>query len=198
MSTDKKYDRMAVVYDYFEEKLNPFDKYRRIVAGYLRGNVLELGIGSGANLKYYDRGLDVTGVDFSEKMLAKSELKRDRLCMDKVKLVKMDIEDMSFENESFDMLSSTFVFCTVPNPEKGLSEAYRVLKKGGRAVFLEHMKSENSFINIFLYVMSFFSKLIFGTSMVRETEKNIKRAGFKIVEKRDLFFDILKFIVAEK
>ena len=162
MNTDKKYDRMAVVYNYFEEKLDPFDKYRRIVTGYLRGKVLELGIGSGANLKYYPRGLDVTGVDFSEKMLAKSKLKRDRLCLDKVKLVKMDIEDMSFEDESFDMLYSTFVFCTVPNPENGLAEAYRVLKKGGRAVFLEHMKSENSFINIFLYIMSFFQNLFWG------------------------------------
>ncbi len=198
MSTDKKYDRMAEVYDYFEEKLDPFTKYREIGAGYLSGKVLELGIGSGANLKYYDKELDVTGLDFSENMLARSELKKGRLCLDKVKLVKMDIEDIRFEDESFDMLYSTFVFCTVPNPEKGLAEAYRVLKKGGKAVFLEHMKSENGFINIFLYVMSLFSKLMLGTSMVRETEKNIKKSGFKIVEKRDLYFDVLRFIVAEK
>lgn len=198
MNTDKKYDKMAGIYDYLEEKFDPFSEYRKLGSGYLKGKVLELGVGSGANLKYYAKDADVTGVDFSAKMLAKSEVKKGKLGLDNVKLIKMDIEEMEFEDGSFDTVYSTFVFCTVPNPEKGLAETYRVLKDDGRAVFIEHMKSENIFINLFLHMMNIFSKLVFGTSMVRKTEENIEKSGFKVVEKRNLVYDVLRLIVAEK
>ncbi len=198
MNAKKKYDMLASVYDLIETKIKPFSEYRKIGANYLEGKVLELGIGSGANLEYYPENIEVTGVDFSEKMLEKCEEKRKSLCLEGVELLKIDVEDMDFEDCSFDIVYSTFVFCTVPHPEKGLGEAYRVLKPSGKAVFIEHMKSKHLLLNGILYCMNIFSKLILGTSMLRETEENIKKSGFKIIEKKELFFDIVRLIVVEK
>ena len=73
-----------------------------------------------------------------------------------------------------------------------------VLKPSGTAIFLEHMKSNYGLVNIPLYVMNVFSKRLLGTSMVRETQKNIELVGFTIesVEKKTL--DIVRLIIARK
>jgi SAM-dependent methyltransferase len=110
----------------------------------------------------------------------------------------MDIQNMTFENDSFDCAVSTCVFCTVPDPIAGLKEVYRVLKPGGKVLFLEHMRSRNPLVNIILFMMTIMSKLILGTSMVRKTQENIESVGFKITERRDLFFDVVRIIIAEK
>lgn len=61
----------------------------------------------------------------------------------KVKLLRADVQNLPFSDEEFDCVVSTFVFCTVPDPIKGLKEVHRVLKPSGKAVFLEHMRSGN-------------------------------------------------------
>ena len=110
----------------------------------------------------------------------------------------MDIENLQFEDNTFDTVFSSFVFCTVPNPIKGLKQARRVLKEDGKAVFLEHMKSSKFINNIFLYMMNPLTKLLLGTSMIRETEKNIEKAGFKIEKTYYLYKDIVRLIIARK
>ncbi|MGL4671004.1 class I SAM-dependent methyltransferase, partial [Cetobacterium sp.] len=107
--------------------------------------------------------------------------------------------NMSFEDESFDSVFSTCVFCTVPNPEKGISEVYRVLKKGGKAVFIEHMKSEYKLINVALKILNILTTRVLGTSLLRETEKSIRAAGFsEVVSKNLMMKDVLRLIIAKK
>lgn len=110
----------------------------------------------------------------------------------------MDAQNMELDDNTFDTVVSTFVFCTVPDPIKGLKEAYRVLKPGGTAIFLEHMKSNSRLLNIPLYLMEPFIKTLLGTSMLRETQKNIEKAGFKIEKVENLFFNIVRLIIATK
>jgi ubiquinone/menaquinone biosynthesis C-methylase UbiE len=160
--------------------------------------VLEVGIGTGKNMPYYPVGVEVTGVDFSTGMLEKARKRKESLSLANVRLLQMDIEHMSFRDETFDTVVSTFVFCTVPDPLQGLREVYRVLRPGGRAVFLEHMRSRRFVLNIPLFVMNIFTVPLVGTSMLRETQKNIEQAGFCIKEVQNFAFDIVRLIVVVK
>ncbi|WP_167711780.1 MULTISPECIES: class I SAM-dependent methyltransferase [unclassified Thermococcus] len=198
--TAKKYDRFSKIYDLFESPMEvmAFSKYRKKALSIAKGKVLEIGVGTGKNLPYYPKDVEVIGIDFSRGMLEKAERRRKELGLKNVKLLLMDAQNLEFEDNTFDTVVSTFVFCTVPDPVKGLKEAYRVLKPGGKAIFLEHMKSESKLLNIPLYLMDPIMKALVGTSMVRETQKNIEKAGFRIEKVEDLFFDIVRLIVATK
>ncbi len=197
METKDKYNRVAKNYDKMEQMMF-FNKHRESLIALANGKVLELGVGTGANLPYYSKNLSVTGIDFSREMLEKSKKVIEKNHIKNIKLKEMDIQNMTFENDSFDYAVSTCVFCTVPDPIAGLKEVYRVLKPGGKVLFLEHMRSRNPLVNIILFMMTIMSKLILGTSMVRKTQENIESVGFKITERRDLFFDVVRIIIAEK
>ncbi|AIF70126.1 type 11 methyltransferase [Palaeococcus pacificus DY20341] len=196
----KKYDRFSKIYDLFESpmEMRAFSKYRKKALSLAKGKVLEIGIGTGKNLPYYPKDVEVVGIDFSKGMLEKAEKRRKELGLKNVKLLLMDAQNMEFEDNTFDTVVSTFVFCTVPDPIKGLKEAYRVLKPGGKAIFLEHMKSESRLLNIPLYIMDPIMRTLVGTSMLRETQKNIEKAGFRIEKVENLFFDIVRLIIATK
>jgi len=196
----KKYDRFSKIYDLFESpmEMRAFSKYRKKALSLAKGKVLEIGIGTGKNLPYYPEGVEVIGIDFSRGMLEKAEKRKKELGLENVKLLYMDAQNMELDDNTFDTVVSTFVFCTVPDSIKGLKEAYRVLKPGGTAIFLEHMKSNSRLLNIPLYLMEPFIKTLLGTSMLRGTQKNIEKAGFKIEKVENLFFDIVRLIIATK
>ena len=160
MNTKDKYDKVAKIYDRMEKMLF-FNKYRKDLISLASGKVLEVGGGTGANLPYYSRNSSVVGIDFSKNMLEKSKKVIKSNNMTNIQLLEMDIQTMCFEDNTFDCAVSTCVFCTVPDPIAGLKEVYRVLKPGGKVLFLEHMRSENPLINIFLFMMSIMSKILF-------------------------------------
>lgn len=198
METKDKYSRIANIFDKLEERMS-MNEIKKEAVQMLKGKILEIGIGSGACLKYYEKKSDVTGIDFSIGMLNRAKKKAKLLGLENVKLLEMDIENMSFSDETFDSVFSSCVFCTIPNPKKGINEVYRVLKSGGKAVFIEHMKSENFIINIGLRVLNIFTRLILGTSLLRETEKTIREAGFsKVMSKNIMLGDVVRLIIAEK
>lgn len=198
--TSRKYSRIAKLYDLFEwpiEKLL-FKKLRKEAMSYAYGHVLEVGVGTGKNLPYYNRNIDLTAIDFSPGMLEVATNKKREVDLKAFKLYEMDVQDLKFEDNTFDTVISTFVFCTVPDPIAGLREVYRVLKPKGKVIFLEHMKSKYFVLNIFLYLMNIVSTKLLGTSMIRETQKNIEQAGFTIVSVEHKLFDIVRLIIATK
>ncbi|AEH24555.1 ubiquinone/menaquinone biosynthesis methyltransferase; (ubiE) [Pyrococcus yayanosii CH1] len=176
-STARKYDRFSKIYDIFEIPMETwaFSKYRQKALSLVKGKVLEIGVGTGKNLPYYPAGVEVIGIDISKGMLERAERRRRKLGLDNVKLLLMDVQNLEFEDNTFDTILSTFVFCTVPDPLKGLREAYRVLKPGGKAIFLEHMKSESRLLNIPLYLIDPRTKALVGTSMVGKLKRTLKR-----------------------
>jgi ubiquinone/menaquinone biosynthesis C-methylase UbiE len=199
-STLEKYDKASKNYDRFElpaEKLL-FSRIRKKAFRSIHGKILEIGIGTGKNMPYYPAGAEVTGIDFSAGMLGKAEILLSKLNLQNVKLVKMDAQELKFADNSFDFVISSFVFCTVPDPMKGLSDAYRVLKPGGTAIFIEHMKSRSFLLNIILNLMNLMTVPMTGTYMNRETQKNIENAGFRIESVENRLFDIVRHIKARK
>ncbi len=199
MKTDKKYDRFSRVFDASELLMEKsrFGRWRKQVFEKIPDGttILEVGVGTAKNLPYYGNGVQVTGIDFSRGMLDKARKKLKDYPEKRVTLLEMDIMHMGFPDNAFDYVVSTFVFCTVPDPVAGLREVKRVLKPGGKAIFLEHMKSASHFNNLFLYAMSGMTIPLIGTSMVRKTKENIQKAGLQIVEETNLFSDIVKLLV---
>lgn len=199
--TAKKYSNASKLYDIVEWPMEQllFKRLRREAVALAKGRVLEVGAGTGKNFPYYDRqNVQLTAIDFSEGMLEFAENKRAHMQWDDLELLQMDVENLSFEDESFDSVVSTFVFCTVPHPSKGLEEVYRVLKPQGKAIFLEHMRSRHRIVNALLWMMNLFSTRLLGTSMLRETQKSIEAAGFKIQSVEYKLFDVVRLIIAVK
>ena len=200
MPAKEKYNRASKNYDLFEAPIEKllFARLRRSVLPSVTGKVLEVGIGTGKNLPYYSNTVDLTGIDFSSGMLARAKQQLATADCSDVQLLEMDAQELGFNDHSFDATISTFVFCTVPDPHLGLKNVHRVLKTGGRAIFIEHMKTDYWIVNLFLKSMDFFSTRMLGTSMIRETEKNILAAGFRIEKVTRYLFGVVRIIVAAK
>ena len=198
--TAEKYSRISQLYDTFEYPIERvlFQKLRTKAISYAQKNTLEVGVGTGKNLPYYDPDIILTAIDFSSGMLEVAHKKQKDVQVKHLQLYKMDVQQLAFDSNSFDTVVSTFVFCTVPDPIAGLKEVYRVLKPSGTAIFLEHMKSHYSLVNIPLYVMNVFSTHLLGTSMVRETQKNIELVDFTIESVKKKTLDIVRLIIARK
>jgi len=200
IKTEWKYSKASRLYDFLETPVEAglFQRLRASAIPMAEGNVLEVGIGTGKNLPYYGDDIELVGIDFSKGMLEKAKKKKEELKMENVTLKKMDVQNLDFKDSSFDTALSTFVFCTVPDPLMGLKNIYRVLKPDGKAIFIEHMRSRHLLINVMLFLMNIMSKILLGTSMIRDTRKNITDAGFKIIDEKKHVFDVIRIIVAQK
>jgi ubiquinone/menaquinone biosynthesis C-methylase UbiE len=114
-------------------------KARSQIVPRARGKVLEIGIGSGLNLGFYDPAKveHIFGVDPSAEMQAKARKRAAdiRIPVDTVPLV---IEQIGADDASFDTVVCTFTLCTIPDPVPALNEMRRVLKPGGELLFCEH------------------------------------------------------------
>lgn len=113
------------------------DLRRRACAG-LRGEVVELGFGSGLNVPFYPA--DVTGVDAVEPADRAWRLARRRLAASSVTVRRsgLDGRRLPFPDAGHDAVLSTWSLCTIPDPMAALAEARRVLRPGGRLQVLEH------------------------------------------------------------
>jgi ubiquinone/menaquinone biosynthesis C-methylase UbiE len=113
-------------------------KHRRELLVHAFGNVLEIGFGTGLNLPYYPETVSkITTVDPNVGMnrLAKKRIKQSGIEVDQRVLGG---ERLPFDDNSFDSVVSTFTLCSIEDVSRALSEVYRVLKLGGRFLFLEH------------------------------------------------------------
>lgn len=117
----------------------PMMKQRAKVVPLAQGRVLELGIGMGLNLAFYDpsRVTSVSGVDPAAELRAQAQAAPRDPRLD-VSVIDGTAEALPFDDASFDDVVCTFTLCSVHTPAKALAEARRVLKPGGRLLFCEH------------------------------------------------------------
>lgn len=192
-----RYNRVSKVYDLMEKPMESMtsDKWRNKLIERIQGkNVLEVGVGTGKHLVYYPENLHVTGIDFSEKMLEKAKEKvKDK---SHIKLIEMDAQAMDFSDNTFDTVITSCVFCSVPDPVKGLEEIRRVCKRNGRILMLEHMKSNNILVGGLMDLVNFIPLNIWGANINRKTMENLIKAGFDrdYIMYENVWSDIVKFI----
>src|SRR5690625_1348786 len=130
--TDKiknRYNRISNVYNMMDHMIRPV--WRKEMLRNVEGNILEVGVGTGANFDYYPINTHVTGIDFSPQMLEKA---KEKLPSSKahITLKEMDIENLGFSDNTFDVVISSCVFCSVPNPVAGFRSEERRVGKGCR------------------------------------------------------------------
>jgi ubiquinone/menaquinone biosynthesis C-methylase UbiE len=113
-------------------------KHRRELLSTVDGEVLEIGFGTGLNLAYYPEHVrKITVVDPSSGMQRQARSRIDRVGI-KVEQRLLSSEELPFDDQMFDCVVSTFTLCSIEDVGRALSEVYRVLKPGGRFLFLEH------------------------------------------------------------
>jgi len=197
MSVVSKYNRIAPIYELIDLPLELFffREWRKEALSDLSGKVLEVGVGTGRNLKYYPADCRVIGIDKSEGMLQKAREKTEG--RKNITLYPMDAEHLEFPDNSFDYVVITFVLCTIPDPVKALREMRRVLKPSGELIALEHVHSDYPFIDFIEHLINPILFLLLGDHTTRHTVKNIEKAGFTIKEVKKLAFrDVFRKIRA--
>lgn len=156
----------------------------RITHG-LRGNVLEIGFGSGLNLPYYPaevtRVLAVDPVRVGEK-LAQERIRR---CPAKVEFVGLDGQALPLPEASVDGVLSTWTLCTIPDPHRALAEIRRVLRPQGMFHFLEHGLAPEPRTARFQRLLNpLWRRIAGGCHLTRDIAGLVENAGFSLVDVR--------------
>jgi ubiquinone/menaquinone biosynthesis C-methylase UbiE len=115
---------------------------RQLLAG-AGGRVLELGAGTGLNLDLYPDGVEQLVLLEPDPHMAKRLRATVANSPRPVAVSEAPAERLPFEDSSFDAAVATLVFCTIPDPAAAMTELSRVLKPGGRLLFLEHVRAED-------------------------------------------------------
>jgi ubiquinone/menaquinone biosynthesis C-methylase UbiE len=112
---------------------------RRELLSQASGRTLELGAGTGLNADLYPDSVSELVLTEPDRFMAS----RLRAKHPSAEVIEAPAEDLPFEDDSFDTVALTLVLCTVPDPPAALREVARVLKPGGRFLFLEHVRAED-------------------------------------------------------
>lgn len=120
-------------------------KARSQIVPQATGRVLEIGIGSGLNLRYYDPDIVtvIVGVDPSADMQALARDRAEEIEIP-VEMIALELGQIQAPEASFDTIVCTFTLCTIPDAVAALKEMRRVLKPGGKLLFCEHGKAPDA------------------------------------------------------
>lgn len=155
--------------------------HRHALLAQATGDVLEIGAGTGVNLLHYGAGVrTLTLVEPESPMLRRLEKHVAERRPD-TRVMSATAEDLPFGERSFDTVVATLVLCTVDDQARALSEIRRVLRPGGRLLFIEHVRSENPRLARWQdRMMPIHVRLAHGCRCNRATLDGIRAAGFHV------------------
>jgi len=168
---------------------SPIMRQRQKVVPRASGKVLELGIGLGLNLAFYDpdKVTSVTGVDPA------AELRVRTLAAPRDPRLALDVQDgtaeaLPFEDRSFDSVVCTFTLCSVHGPAAALAEARRVLKPGGRLFYCEHgLAPDPGVAKWQRRIEPVWKRIAGGCHLTRPVGSAITEAGFKLQDTDSMY-----------
>jgi ubiquinone/menaquinone biosynthesis C-methylase UbiE len=153
-----------------------------------RGDVLELGVGTGATFAHYPRDLrSLTGLDVSARMLDLARARAAELALP-VDLQVHDFEQLPFPDDSFDTLATSLALCGAPDQAVLFRELRRVLRPGGQLLAFEHVRPPNALLGLLADGVSPLTDHFIGCRMNQRTPDNLRAAGFQVgvLERRRL------------
>jgi SAM-dependent methyltransferase len=167
----------------------PIMKQRAKVVPKASGKVLELGIGGGLNLAYYDPSQvdSVIGVDPSLELRDRA-MAAPRPSGLKVEIREGVAESLPFETGEFDSIVCTFTLCSVHSPQQALAEARRVLKPGGLFLYSEHGRANDpGVVRWQERINPIWKSLAGGCNLTRPVTSSITEAGFAVEGAQSMF-----------
>jgi ubiquinone/menaquinone biosynthesis C-methylase UbiE len=193
------FDRIAAPYD---RGMAPLERMalremRTRLVPRAEGRVLEIGIGTGANLPFYSPAVHLAAVDESADMLRVAAQRA--LALERgVHLSQADVEHLAFPAGYFDMAVASLVLCSVLDQRRALSELRRVLRKpGGQLLLLEHMRPHVrplawlvDLANIPWYAFNG------RCHLNRETQEALVEAGFRVETAESRLGGLVRLLVA--
>src|SRR3989440_1346414 len=163
------YDLMCAVMERFGLR-----RWRRWLVAGARGLTLDVGCGTGRNLPLYT--VRVVGLEPCPETLARARRRAPR-----VPLVQGSVDALPFRDGAFDTVVSGLVFCSVPDPRRGLAEVRRVLRSGGTLRMLEHVRALGGLKALVQdRCQPLWTRLSGGCHWNRDTERTVEAAGFHI------------------
>lgn len=200
--TLRVYNKLAKSYDKRNKMMERWISKVRPILSNIKGDILEVGVGTGNNLVYYNPKANIVAFDWSTEMVSQAKLKIKRYRLNNVKdIVIGDVQKLSeyFTPNSFDYVISSCVFCSVPDPILGLREVFKVLKPSGKFIQVEHGLSQIEIINGLLFFLDPFTSKKFGFHLNRNHLKNLERTNLKTTHQRILDpTGIFRLLVSEK
>jgi ubiquinone/menaquinone biosynthesis C-methylase UbiE len=164
-------------------------KQREKIIPLASGNVLEIGIGSGLNLPFYDKKkvTHLTAIDPSEAIWKKNSFDTNTLGFE-FDFIEAFSENIPEANNSFDTVVITYALCTIQDTDKAFDEIKRVLKKDGKLLFCEHGKAPDKKIVRWQNMLNpFWKKIGGGCNLNRDIPLMIHRNGFKILKLEKMY-----------
>jgi len=146
------------------------------------GRVLEVGGGTGANLAFYGPGVESLTVTEPEPPMLRRLERRVREQAPQTKLLQAAAEDLPFEDDTFDTAVSTLVLCGVDDQPRALGELRRVLRPGGRLIFIEHVRSDEPGLARWQDRLNGLNRFVACCDCNRRTLDSINAAGFEVTK----------------
>ncbi|MDU8885565.1 class I SAM-dependent methyltransferase [Yeosuana sp. MJ-SS3] len=162
---------------------------REKVVPLAKGHVLEIGIGSGLNLPFYNsvKVKQLTAIDPSEEIWSKNEIDVSKLEYG-FKFIKAFAEDIPENNNTFDSAVITYTLCTIPDVQKALTEIKRVLKPNGEIIFCEHGKAPDKTVEKWQNLVNpLWKRLGGGCNLNRNIPSILENNGFKISQMETMY-----------
>jgi ubiquinone/menaquinone biosynthesis C-methylase UbiE len=176
-------DGIAALYD---PLIAPLDllgvrRWRQWAVGAARGRVLEIGVGTGLNLRYYRAAAEIFAIDPDGASLQRAAVRPRSGNGARLTLYRASAEALPFANAVFDTVLGTLVFCSIPDAALALAEARRVLKPDGNFRLIEHVRAGNRAIAAAQdAVTPVWKQMAGGCHLNRDTLAAVERAGFQV------------------
>ena len=167
----------------------PVARQREKVVPLAEGRVLEIGIGSGLNLPFYDKTKvdEIWGLDPSEELseMARTVARHEGM---KVNFISSGAEEIPLPDDHFDSVLITYTMCTIPEVIRANTEIRRVLKEQGKMIFCEHGVAPDDNIRKWQKrINPFWGKIAGGCNINRNIPSLIQESGFDIVEMEEMY-----------
>ena len=167
----------------------PFVKQRQKLVPMAKGKVLEVGIGSGLNMPYFDTSkiISVVGIDPSEELIQLAEKRIDDSMPD-VDFVISKAEELQFNDNTFDTVLITYTMCTVDDVSTSLMQIKRVLKSDGQLLFCEHgLAPDEKIVKWQNRINKFWPTISGGCNINKNIPHLIGEAGFTISNMEQMY-----------